>query len=402
MSTPKRPASVPHGDVTLSVVRHRQRDQRWYWRAKRGRKVEPWPEGLDRWMTVGEARTLPMGHFAAEPAPQTPDPEPERAPTVHDAIDALVTHRESFPGRARSTTRTDRWTARQIVGTPEQRTAFASSPIAQLDEVTVARWLAGLRTQGTKGRPEGKPLSANSRIKVKAMLMSAIQHGVSRGWWPPPGVEGPRIKQQREIPRWAPPESAVRAYLAWLQDHAPRGVWLITYLQAETGCRAHEVGGKRYQEGARWADLELDMEPAVWRVDGNTKTGARRIVLPRALGAVLRAERGRRLFDDGHVLLTPDRPPGTDAATWVNSYGRAYVVAMAEQGVLARRIRTHDLRHRWISEAVARGRDLKTISAQAGVSIETLIRDYTHTSDQRRAETAEAMSLGAVGLREVG
>lgn len=395
MSKPKRPSPVHHGDVTLSVVRG-PHEGRWYWRAKRGRDPEPWPDGLPHWMSAEEARTLPMGAFAAIAMASSPDPG---APTVLDAIGALLGHREALAGRKESTIRIDRWAARQIVGTPTARTEMAARPLCELTTVELSHWLAGLTHEPTKTRPEPQPLSSNSKAKVLALLRASIAFGVRRGWWGPLRADLPAVKPKREMARWAPPEAAVLAYLDWLADNAPRGVWLATRIQAETGCRIGEVAGQRGVEGARWADFDLLAEPAVWHLREG-KTGARRVVLSAALAGLLRAEAGRLEQPDGPIA--EDKPEAVDGSTWLRLYSLGYVTAMAEQGVLVRRIRTHDLRHRYLSEAVARGVDLKTISAQCGVGVETLLRNYTHTHDQRRAESAEVLSLGGPRLRGVG
>lgn len=168
-------------------------------------------------------------------------------------------------------------------------------------------------------------------------------------------------------------------------------------LELATGLRRGEV------LALQWDDLsfrtgELRVERQVYRANGElvvsapkTKAALRTIVLPPALLAVLQEYHKQQ--DSRWMFPSPAKEDSPlDPATV-----RKRLQTILEHAG-CKRVRFHDLRHLFVTTALEKGMDVKTLSAMVGhVSAKTTLNVYTHVTDAMQRTAAEKIDRGIGG-----
>ena len=154
---------------------------------------------------------------------------------------------------------------------------------------------------------------------------------------------------------------------------------LIIRLLADTGCRLGELTaltlGDVVQRGREWYLL----------VHG--KTGERKVPIDEDVYRRVKsfAGHGRSHTSNDRLFVSSHRHPSTHQYEPLKEDGIYQVVQdVAERTKWKRRIHPHLLRHSWITHMEASGVDPAVISQVAGVSIEVIVRNYSHLSDRDR------------------
>lgn len=218
---------------------------------------------------------------------------------------------------------------------------------------------------------------------------------------PVTAAEPPRAKDARppEMKTWTSDE--VRQFLA--AEKATR-YWIGWCLLATTGMRRGEA------LGVRWADIDLDAQPArlairqtltvdqgELRLVNRTKTGRARVIhLDAGTVAALRSARKaqleeRILFGAGYadndlVLARPDGRPYHP-----ERFSQEFKRRVARHGL--QRIRLHDLRHTWATLALVQGQSPKVVAEQLGHSSITITLDtYSHVTPAMKSDAVELVA----------
>ena len=179
------------------------------------------------------------------------------------------------------------------------------------------------------------------------------------------------------------------------------GYFELFFLELTTGLRRGEV------LALQWDDLELHtgelrVERQVYRANGElvvsapkTRAALRTIVLPPALMGVLKEYRQR--VNSRWMFPSPKKEDSPlDPAT----------VRKRLQTILdhagCRKVRFHDLRHLFVTTALEKGMDVKTLSAIVGhVSAKTTLNVYTHVTDAMQRTAAAKIDRGIGGHEAV-
>ena len=254
------------------------------------------------------------------------------------------------------------------------------------------------------GGVNGKPLSANSVLRVHSVLHRALNQAVKWGWLagnPASKASPPRPRRTTLTPPSPPEVMRLIDAASKVNDQLPA----FFRLAAATGARRGEICG------LQWRDIDLDtaqlvISRSVANVKGavivkSTKThAARRLSLDAGTVNALVELRGRRhalakfagteipptsfVFShevDGH---TPWRP---DYATL------AFVRPRDELGL--GEVRLHDLRHFVATAMLAGGADIKTVSGRLGhADASTTLNIYAHFLEA--PDRAAADRLGSI------
>jgi integrase len=161
----------------------------------------------------------------------------------------------------------------------------------------------------------------------------------------------------------------------------------------QTGARKAEVLGLTWGDvdvPGRTLRIERQLDRGGRRVALKTKRSERTVAIPSALAARF-AERRLATAPEPDALVfarldgTPYSHSGAD---------RALATALRRAGM--EHASWHDLRHTHVSLLFAAGRDLVSIAARVGDSIQTVLRTYAHEYEAARRRAEESDALDAI------
>lgn len=176
------------------------------------------------------------------------------------------------------------------------------------------------------------------------------------------------------------------------------GCYELLLLELSTGLRRGEI------LALQWDDLDfqtgaLRVERQVQRIRGElvvsepkTRTSSRSVILPAPLLKVLKQYRktciSRWMFPSPKKADSPLDPAAV----------RKKLAAVLERAG-CKRVRFHDLRHTFATNALEHGMDIKTLSAIIGhVSSATTQNVYAHVTDEMRQKAADHIDRGIAGV----
>lgn len=176
------------------------------------------------------------------------------------------------------------------------------------------------------------------------------------------------------------------------------GCYELLLLELSTGLRRGEI------LALQWDDLDfqtgaLRVERQVQRIRGElvvsepkTRTSSRSVILPAPLLKVLKQYRktciSRWMFPSPKKADSPLDPAAV----------RKKLAAVLERAG-CKRVRFHDLRHTFATNALEHGMDIKTLSAIIGhVSSATTLNVYAHVTDEMRQKAADHIDRGIAGV----
>ena len=176
------------------------------------------------------------------------------------------------------------------------------------------------------------------------------------------------------------------------------GCYELLLLELSTGLRRGEI------LALQWDDLDfqagaLRVERQVQRIRGElvvsepkTRTSSRSVILPAPLLKVLKQYRktctSRWMFPSPKKEDSPLDPAAV----------RKKLAAVLERAG-CKRVRFHDLRHTFATNALEHGMDIKTLSAIIGhVSSATTLNVYAHVTDEMRQKAADHIDRGIAGV----
>jgi integrase len=284
--------------------------------------------------------------------------------------------------------------------------------VQRLRPVDLNELYAKLLRSGGRPRPpkaaEGKPVPLAPRTvgHVHRVLHRALGHAAL---W---GVVGHNVAAVVSPP--SVPEAEITilsqdqidATLRHLEGRTLRPI--VTFLLG-TGARRGEALALRWKDldlekGKVLIERSLEQTKAGLRVKSpKTRKGRRNISISASLVAELRAHRARqqelrfklgmgRVPDDGLVFALSDG--SARSPHWLT---QKFALAMAELGI---ECSLHSLRHCHVSQLIAAGMDVLTISRRIGhASPEITLRVYGHWFGNTDAKAAEIMEAAFAKLR---
>ncbi len=279
-------------------------------------------------------------------------------------------------------------------------------PMAEVTPNTLAKLYTTLGQPG--GRKDGGRLSGPTIWTVHNVLRSMFTFAECEGDFDtnPAASKKARPKASRQgRERLVPDARGVEQIIEAARQYAP-DIYVPVLLSVRLGTRRGET------LALEWGDVDFTAGTVtVARSVSETAYGVQvkptKTDRPRKIPVTadtlaelkrLQAEQGQRLLTLGvrsdRICATPGGEPMLPG--W---YANRFRV-LAEHH--APGVSPHLLRHAFVSELVARGFDVKLISEITGHSPEVLLRNYTHTSDERKREAMESLAgtrAAAVGAR---
>jgi integrase len=284
------------------------------------------------------------------------------------------------------------------------RPRLGARAIQKLRTVDFAELYGALQTL----KPEGAGLAPRTVGHVHRLLHRVFGHAVKWsviGANPISAAEPPRV-QRTEIEILAPDE--IKAVLDALRG---RPLYLIAVIALGTGMRRGEIAA------LRWADLDLDacrvrVERSLEQTNAGlsfkppkTKAGHRAVSVPPSIVAELRdhwrQQQEHRLAlglgkarADDLVFARLDGsawPPDSLTADWARTLRMLKLP----------KVTLHALRHTHVSQLIAAGLDVVTVSRRIGHANPTVtLNVYAHlfgNTDERAAEVVETVLGGLLG-----
>jgi integrase/recombinase XerD len=194
------------------------------------------------------------------------------------------------------------------------------------------------------------------------------------------GIKEPADKAPRPRTRKVHRDVLTLKEMRQLEQAAPtvRNQLIIRVL-ADTGCRLGEAAAIRLPDVVK--------RGREWYILINGKTGERKPPISEDVYSRLKhfSEHVRPHAKHDYLFTSSHRDP--QSGDWERLEGDGMYQAVkdvAAQTEWKRRIYPHLLRHSWITHMEARGVDPAIIAEVAGVSIEVIVRNYSHLSDRDR------------------
>ena len=290
-------------------------------------------------------------------------PEHEQQGLTFDQLYAMYLEEKNFSGRNAET---------QMRNLKEFFALFGTRPVQEITKVEVKKIMAAMRARGCSQNT----VYVRVRHFLAVLNWAAEEEIIAQS--PVPHLRCPRGTTE-VIP---PPttEELEAIYLA-AAPHLRRAM----LISVGTGIRVGVVE----LLGIRWPSFNL--RRGVVRITNAQKGNRKRRVnitrdvpLKESLIPIFeqwrKDDRTQHLGHD-YVLHWKGKPISSFQTAWGKALERANIT---------RRIRPYDMRHFWITEAIAGGADLKTVATLAGhFDVQMVLRHYQHVQESQKREAVD-------------
>lgn len=270
---------------------------------------------------------------------------------------------------------------------------IGSIPINELQQKDLQQFYSRLKTNGRLKDVDhyGPELSDSMVRRAHKLCRMALKQAVKDGIIKNNPSDNCKIppKKAREMSILTP-EEMHRLLIQAKHDN----YYELFLLEAATGMRRGEICGLKWDDiNLQSGEINISRQAAV--VDGKisictpkTKSSSRTIIIPPKVAGVLR-EYKRNVFSEW-VFPSPldnEKPRHPCSVT--------KILYKLLDRIGCKRVRFHDLRHTFATNAIASGMDIKTLSSIIGhISTETTVNIYTHLTDQMKQEAAKQIDSG--------
>ena len=242
-------------------------------------------------------------------------------------------------------------------------------PAMRLNDTDLDRYVAGRRSAGVK----------NSTIRRELTdIMAILNHAARRR---PPLIPFNPVRDYPKPPAdddiIIPPDQAeTMAIINAASAHLKRALLIAYY----TGLRPGAVELLRL----KWSDVSWESGTIMIVSAKKGGPGIRQVPLNPEFLKTMKDWRDHDQNKNGPIIHYHGRQIKKIQKSWAGALSRAGIT---------RRIRPYDLRHKFVTDALERGTDIKTLSEIVGSSPKTLMTHYQHVSNKMRKTAVETIPV---------
>ena len=273
-------------------------------------------------------------------------------------------------------------------------------PLNRLTAKDMQQFFVWLKTEGRADQSDGKTGLADSQLRnIHSLCRRALEKAVSGNLIPQNPASGCKLPPARKGEMNLLSRESMQKLLIQAKEEKYYELFLLEFA---TGLRLGELTALQWEDlNLTTGELRISKQAVVIGsevvvTEPRTKAAVRTLLLPPKVLEVFREYRKRNVSR----WLFPS--PKKDDSPLLPSVVRQRLHRLLDHAG-CERVRFHDLRHTFATNALAHGMDIKTLSTILGhVSAATTLNIYTHITDdmQRTAAANIDRGIGKVAPQE--
>lgn len=269
---------------------------------------------------------------------------------------------------------------------------LGSIPLNKLTASDIQQFCTWMKTEGRKDQEADEEGLADSQVRncislcFRALEKAVAEKLILRN--PAADCKLPPVKrnEMKILSREAMQRLLIQA--------KEEGYYEVFLLEFATGLRLGELAALQWEDlNMETGELRISKQAVVIKgelviAEPKTKAAVRTLILPQRVMAVLREYRTR--VDSRWLFPSPKKE---DSPMLPSVFSQRLQRLLDHAG--CERVRFHDLRHTFATNALAHGMDVKTLSTILGhVSSATTLNTYSHITDEMRQTAAAKIDRG--------
>ena len=265
-------------------------------------------------------------------------------------------------------------------------------PLNRLTAKDMQQFFAWLKTEGRADQSDGKTGLADSQLRnIHSLCRRALEKAVSENLIPQNPASGCKLPPARKGEMNILSRESMQKLLIQAKEENYYELFLLEFT---TGLRLGELTALQWEElNLTTGELRISKQAVVIGselviTEPKTKAAVRTLLLPPKVLEVFREYRKRNVSR----WLFPS--PKKEDSPLLPSVVRQRLHRLLDHAG-CERVRFHDLRHTFATNALAHGMDIKTLSTILGhVSAATTLNTYSHITEEMRRQAAARIDAG--------
>ena len=274
------------------------------------------------------------------------------------------------------------------------RPGLGHIPLNRLTAKDMQRFFAWLKTEGRADQSDGETGLADSQLRnIHSLCRRALEKAVSGNLIPQNPASGCKLPPARKGEMNLLSRESMQKLLIQAKEEKYYELFLLEFA---TGLRLGELTALQWEDlNLTTGELRISKQAVVIGsevvvTEPKTKAAVRTLLLPPKVLEVFREYRKR----NASRWLFPS--PKKEDLPLLPSVVRQRLHRLLDHAG-CERVRFHDLRHTFATNALAHGMDIKTLSTILGhVSAATTLNTYSHITEEMRRQAAAKIDAGIV------
>ena len=272
------------------------------------------------------------------------------------------------------------------------RPGLGHIPLNRLTAKDMQRFFAWLKTEGRADQSDGETGLADSQLRnIHSLCRRALEKAVSEDLIPQNPASGCKLPPARKGEMNVLSRESMQKLLIQAKEEKYYELFLLEFA---TGLRLGELTALQWEDlNLTTGELRISKQAVVIGsevvvTEPKTKAAVRTLLLPPKVLEVFREYRKRNVSR----WLFPS--PKKEDSPLLPSVVRQRLHRLLDHAG-CERVRFHDLRHTFATNALAHGMDIKTLSTILGhVSAATTLNTYSHITEEMRRQAAAKIDAG--------
>ena len=265
-------------------------------------------------------------------------------------------------------------------------------PLNRLTAKDMQQFFVWLKTEGRADQSDGKTGLADSQLRnIHSLCRRALEKAVSEDLIPQNPASGCKLPPARKGEMNILSRESMQKLLIQAKEEKYYELFLLEFA---TGLRLGELTALQWEDlNLTTGELRISKQAVVIGsevvvTEPKTKAAVRTLLLPPKVLEVFREYRKRNVSR----WLFPS--PKKEDSPLLPSVVRQRLHRLLDHAG-CERVRFHDLRHTFATNALAHGMDIKTLSTILGhVSAATTLNTYSHITEEMRRQAAARIDAG--------